>query len=136
MQKDFYWLPQYNEEIRKNFEKCGSTRMRGMFTEIRKSGERPLWIGESVWVELNSAWGSLKYNRITEQNRQNRASDIGGLGSSLFTGGSIPPTEHRRHLKEVLGREPTPVKLHSHTHKRQEDQQWIDEQARKAYVSI
>ncbi|PKU75204.1 hypothetical protein MA16_Dca022446 [Dendrobium catenatum] len=45
----------------------------------------------------------------------------------------MPHTDHKRHLKEVLGREPTPVKLHSHTHKRQEDQQWIDERARKAY---
>ncbi|KAH0462633.1 hypothetical protein IEQ34_010208 [Dendrobium chrysotoxum] len=33
-----------------------------------------------------------------------------------------------------MGREPTPVELHSHTHKRQEDQQWIDERARRAYV--
>ncbi|PKU70704.1 hypothetical protein MA16_Dca016902 [Dendrobium catenatum] len=33
----------------------------------------------------------------------------------------------------MLGREPTPVELHSHTHKRQEDQQWIDERARKAH---
>ncbi|KAH0468520.1 hypothetical protein IEQ34_003553 [Dendrobium chrysotoxum] len=32
-----------------------------------------------------------------------------------------------------MGREPTPAELHSHTHKRQEDQQWIDERARRAY---
>ncbi|KAL0926167.1 hypothetical protein M5K25_004560 [Dendrobium thyrsiflorum] len=55
------------------------------------------------------------------------------MGSSLHTGGSVPHTEHRRHLKEMLVREPTPVELHSHTHKRQEDQQWIDERARKAH---
>ncbi|KAH0467786.1 hypothetical protein IEQ34_002819 [Dendrobium chrysotoxum] len=39
----------------------------------------------------------------------------------------------REFEKQVLGREPTPVELHSHTHKRQEDQQWIDERARRAY---
>ncbi|KAI0519722.1 hypothetical protein KFK09_007181 [Dendrobium nobile] len=38
-----------------------------------------------------------------------------------------------RRLKAMLGREPTPVELHSRTHKRQEDQQWIDERSRKAY---
>ncbi|KAI0488614.1 hypothetical protein KFK09_028453 [Dendrobium nobile] len=79
------------------------------------------------------AWGSEKYSRRRDQNRQNRASDVGGLGSSLHTGGSVPHTEHRRHLKAMLGREPTPVELHSRTHKRQEDQQWIDERSRKAY---
>ncbi|KAH0462703.1 hypothetical protein IEQ34_010278 [Dendrobium chrysotoxum] len=36
--------------------------------------------------------------------------------------------------KAVLGREPTPVELHSHTYKRQEDQRWVDERARKAFV--
>ncbi|PKU75703.1 Alpha-humulene synthase [Dendrobium catenatum] len=35
--------------------------------------------------------------------------------------------------KAMLGREPTPVELHSRTHKRQEDQQWIDERSRKSY---
>ncbi|KAI0492086.1 hypothetical protein KFK09_026351 [Dendrobium nobile] len=104
-----------------------------MFTDIRKSGKRPLWIREVIWAELNTAWGSEEYTRKRDQNRQNRASDVGGLGSSLHTGGSIPHTEHRRRLKEMLGREPTPVELHSRTHKRQEDQQWIDERARKAH---
>ncbi|KAL0924942.1 hypothetical protein M5K25_005803 [Dendrobium thyrsiflorum] len=132
-ERDFCWLPQHNDKIRKNFEKRGSTRMRDMFTDLRKSGERPLWIGESVWAELNAAWGSVEYSRRRDQNRQNRASDVGGMGTSLHTGGSVPHTEHRRRLKEVLGREPTPVELHSHTHKRQEDQQWIDERARKAH---
>ncbi|KAL0915543.1 hypothetical protein M5K25_015969 [Dendrobium thyrsiflorum] len=33
----------------------------------------------------------------------------------------------------MLGREPTSVELYSHTHKRQEDKQWVDERARKAY---
>ncbi|KAH0451125.1 hypothetical protein IEQ34_018424 [Dendrobium chrysotoxum] len=35
--------------------------------------------------------------------------------------------------KAVLGREPTPVELHSHTHKRQKDQRWVDERVRKAF---
>ncbi|KAH0435259.1 hypothetical protein IEQ34_026669 [Dendrobium chrysotoxum] len=119
-EKDFCWLPQHNDKIRKNFEKRSSTRMRDMFTNIRKSGQRPLWIGEGVWAELSSAWGSLDYTKRRDQNRHNRASDVGGLGSFLHTGGSVPHTEHRKSL--VLGKEPTPVELHSHTHKRQEDQ--------------
>ncbi|KAL0922384.1 hypothetical protein M5K25_006365 [Dendrobium thyrsiflorum] len=99
-ERDFCWLPQHNDKIRKNFEKRGSTRMRDMFTDLRKSGERPLWIGESVWAELNAAWGSVEYSRRRDQNRQNRASDVGGMGSSLHTWGSVPHTEHRRRLEE------------------------------------
>ncbi|KAL0925797.1 hypothetical protein M5K25_004167 [Dendrobium thyrsiflorum] len=115
-EKDFCWLPQHNDKVRKNFERRGSIRMRDMFTDIKKAGERPLWIGEGVWAELTSAWVSPDYNERRDQNRQNRASDVGGLGSSLHTGGSvlILSTED----KEMLGREPTSVELHSHTHKR------------------
>ncbi|XP_020671983.1 uncharacterized protein LOC110091990 [Dendrobium catenatum] len=107
--------------------------MRDMFTDIRKSGKQPLWIGEDKWAELNTSWGSEEYTRKRDQNQHNRASNVGSLGSSLHTSGSIPHTEHRSHLKEMLGREPTPVELHSRTHKRQEDQQWIDERAREAH---
>ncbi|KAL0925778.1 hypothetical protein M5K25_004148 [Dendrobium thyrsiflorum] len=129
-EKNFCWLPQHNDKIRKNFERRGSIRMRDMFTDIRKIGERPLWIGEGVWAELTTVWVSPDYNKRRDQNRQNRASDVGGLGSSLHIGGSVPHTEHIRRLKEMLGREPTSVELHSHTHKRQEDKQWVDERAR------
>ncbi|KAL0925378.1 hypothetical protein M5K25_003702 [Dendrobium thyrsiflorum] len=132
-EKDFCWLPQHNDKIRKNFERRGSIRMRDIFTDIRKVGELPLWIGEGVWAELTTAWVSPDYSKRRDQNRQNRASDVGGLGSSLHTGGSVPHTEHRRRLKEMLGREPTSVELHSHTHKQQEDKQWVDERARRAY---
>ncbi|KAH0456686.1 hypothetical protein IEQ34_014593 [Dendrobium chrysotoxum] len=104
-----------------------------MFTDLRKLGQRPLWMAENVWAELSAAWSSPDYSRKRDQNRQNRASDVGGLGSSLHTGGSVPHTKHRRCLKAVLGREPTPVELYSHTHKRQEDQRWVDERARKAF---
>ncbi|KAH0461784.1 hypothetical protein IEQ34_009359 [Dendrobium chrysotoxum] len=100
MQKDFCWLPQHNDRIRKNFEKRSSNRMRDMFTDLRKSGQRPLWMAESVWAELSAAWSSPDYSRKRDQNRQNRASDVGGLGSSLHTGGSVPHTKHRRCLEE------------------------------------
>ncbi|KAL0910086.1 hypothetical protein M5K25_021024 [Dendrobium thyrsiflorum] len=68
-ERDFCWLPQHNDKIRKNFKKCGSTRMRDMFIDIRKLGERPLWIGESVWAKLNATWGSVEYSRRRSQNR-------------------------------------------------------------------
>ncbi|KAL0905704.1 hypothetical protein M5K25_024144 [Dendrobium thyrsiflorum] len=74
---------------KKNFERRGSIRMRDMFTDIRKAGERPLWIGEGVWAELTSAWVSPDYSKRRDQNRQNRASDVWSLGSSLHTGGVL-----------------------------------------------
>ncbi|XP_020678922.1 uncharacterized protein LOC110097050 isoform X2 [Dendrobium catenatum] len=104
-----------------------------MFTDIRKSGQRPNWIGEGVWADLSSAWATPEFIKMREQNKQNRASDCGGLGSSLHTGGSVPHTEHRRRLKAHLGREPTPLELHTRTHQHQADQKWVDEKSKKAH---
>ncbi|KAI0502377.1 hypothetical protein KFK09_017326 [Dendrobium nobile] len=132
-QKEFRWLPEYSTRIRSNFERRGATRLRDMFTDIRKFGQRPNWIGEGVWADLSSAWATPEFIKMREQNKQNRASDCGGLGSSLHTGGSVPHTEHRRRLKEHLGREPTPLELHTRTHQHQADQQWVDEKSKKAH---
>ncbi|PKU71660.1 hypothetical protein MA16_Dca004502 [Dendrobium catenatum] len=41
--------------------------MRDMFIDIRKSGKRPLWIGEVIWAELNAAWGSEEYRCLGSQ---------------------------------------------------------------------
>ncbi|KAI0498034.1 hypothetical protein KFK09_021275 [Dendrobium nobile] len=100
--KEFRWLPEYSTRIRSNFERRGATRLRDMFTDIRKSGQRPNWIGEGVWADLSSAWATPEFIKMREQNKQNRASDYGGLGSSLHTGGSVPHTEHRRRLDDFL----------------------------------
>ncbi|PKU76666.1 hypothetical protein MA16_Dca001271 [Dendrobium catenatum] len=100
--KEFRWLPEYSMRIRTNFERRGATRLRDMFMDIRKSGQRPNWIGEGVWADLSSAWATPEFIKMREQNKQNRASDCGGLGSSLHTGGSVPHTEHRRRLDDFV----------------------------------
>ncbi|XP_020695613.1 uncharacterized protein LOC110109062 [Dendrobium catenatum] len=71
----------------------------GHVQDIRKSGQCPHWIGEGVWADLSSAWATPEFIKMREQNKQNIASDCGGLGSSLHTGGSVPHTEHRRRLR-------------------------------------
>ncbi|KAI0496376.1 hypothetical protein KFK09_022692 [Dendrobium nobile] len=131
--KEFRWLPEYSTRIRTNFERRGATHLRDMFTDIRKFGQHPNGIGEGVWADLSSAWATPEFIKMREQNKQNRASNCGSLGSSLNTGGSVPHTEHRRRLKEHLGREPTPLELHTRTHQHQADNQWVDEKSKKAH---
>ncbi|KAI0499506.1 hypothetical protein KFK09_017710 [Dendrobium nobile] len=96
-----------------------------MFTNIKKSGQRPNWIGEGVWADLSGVWATSEFIKMREQNKQNRASDCGGLGSSLHTASNFQ--------KEHLGREPTPLELHTRTHQHQADHQWVDEKSKKAH---
>ncbi|KAL0904422.1 hypothetical protein M5K25_026528 [Dendrobium thyrsiflorum] len=58
--------------------------------------KHPLWIGEGVWANLSRAWAS-------PENKQNRASNCGGLGSAHHTGASVRHTEHRRRLSFLVG---------------------------------
>ncbi|KAI0527005.1 hypothetical protein KFK09_002601 [Dendrobium nobile] len=76
--------------------------MRDIFANIRKSGEWPLWIGEIVWFQLNTAWGSIEYSKRRDQNQHNKASNVGGMDSSLHTRGLVPYTEHKRCLFDLL----------------------------------
>lgn len=98
LQKDFYWDPRHTATIRSNFSRKGGTRMRDMFTDIRRSMKRPMWIGEEIWDGLLQKWSSAEYVEKRERAKKNRASDSGGMGTSLHTGGSIPHTEHMRRL--------------------------------------
>jgi len=59
---------------------------------------KPQWMNEEVWKGLCNYWDTLEFKARAERNKINRASDCGGLGSSLHTGGSIPFTEVRRRL--------------------------------------
>ncbi|KAK7243929.1 hypothetical protein RIF29_38742 [Crotalaria pallida] len=63
-QKDFTWLPQYNDMVRRNFEKRGSAKLTQLLQEARKNlDRRPSWIGDSVWARLKQHWQSSKFKK-------------------------------------------------------------------------
>nr|AEC03980.1 hypothetical protein [Oncidium hybrid cultivar] len=96
--KDFYWDAEHNHAIWDNFNRRVGNRMRDMFTDIRKSMQCPLWIGEDVWEALKAAWSTPDYIAKRSQTKKNRAADTDGLGTSSHTCRSILMTEHRRRM--------------------------------------
>ena len=63
----------YDVTIKRNFSRKGATRMRDQFTDIRKSGKRPPWIGEDIWVELCRKWSTPEYVEKRERAKRNRS---------------------------------------------------------------
>ncbi|PKU71792.1 hypothetical protein MA16_Dca008321 [Dendrobium catenatum] len=57
-----------------------SPKLTAFVANIRKTGERPLWIGYTIWAELNTAWDNVEYSMRRDHNRHNRAIDTGGMG--------------------------------------------------------
>ena len=98
MQKSYKWLPQYEEDIKRNWNRKAGDRLRGMMAKVREDlahNRRPIWIPEHVLNEMAATWSSEQYKEKQEQAKQNRASARGG---SLHTCGSIPVSEHKRRL--------------------------------------
>ncbi|KAK7268140.1 hypothetical protein RIF29_20827 [Crotalaria pallida] len=77
-QKDFTWLPQYNDMVRRNFEKRGSAKLTQLLQKARKNlDRRPSWIGDSVWARLKQHWQSSEFKKKSETNKRNRDSMAG-----------------------------------------------------------
>ena len=98
LQKRFYWAPEHDSQIRRNFEEKGASRLKDTFGELRKRGKQPLWLSECTWKSLQEYWTSEKFKKVSAQVKKNRNSDQDGLGPSLHTYGSIPFSEQRRRL--------------------------------------
>nr|GLL31419.1 hypothetical protein Itr_chr07CG09320 [Ipomoea trifida] len=92
--KDYRWDPLEENTIRRIFEKRGAKLL---IDHLRESED---------------------FKKLSKKNKSNRNSNSGGLGASLHSCGSIPMTEHRRRLKEKLGKDPSLADLYQHTHKR------------------
>ncbi|KAJ1378813.1 hypothetical protein SESBI_47450 [Sesbania bispinosa] len=58
----FAWSPQYDDIVRRNFEKRGATKMTQIMQEVRKDLDRkPHWMGELEWSQLKAHWESYSY---------------------------------------------------------------------------
>ncbi|XP_045810785.1 uncharacterized protein LOC123905203 [Trifolium pratense] len=104
-----------------------------MYMEARNKRERPSWIGEDAWKELDIEWKKPAYKAISQRNKKNRNS---AKGVSVHTGGSITFTEHTLRMAEELGREPTVDEVFLRTHIRKKDSTWVDLRSQNTYGSF
>nr|GMC89600.1 putative transposase En/Spm [Ipomoea batatas] len=121
--KDYRWDPLEENTIHRIFEKRGAKLLTDHLREVRvrladKNKTKPHWIADDVLDDLVRIWESEDFKKLSKKNKSNRNSNSGGLGASLHSCGSIPMTEHRRRLKEKLGKDPSLADLYQHTHKR------------------
>ncbi|GAB2298044.1 hypothetical protein Dimus_032122 [Dionaea muscipula] len=71
---------------------------------LKKSVQRgvPEVVRRTSMDELNTYWRSSEYVALSETNRANRNTDVGGYGPVLHIGGSIPITAHKRKLETFV----------------------------------
>ena len=76
----------------------GAALLKNALNKARSAMNRPSWLGNTVWDKLCEHWASEAFKKKSKQAKTNRASDCGGFGSSLHTGGSITTSQHRANL--------------------------------------
>ena len=52
LQRRYWWHPEHNNIIRKNFEKKGVARLKDVLSDAREKRMKPQWIHEEVWKVL------------------------------------------------------------------------------------
>lgn len=73
------------------WKKKASVRYRDFLNNIRQKNEKPNFLTEQQWERYRAMWGTSAFQRISQQNSNNRLSPA---GTSLHTGGSRSHTEH------------------------------------------
>ena len=98
-QKHYYWHPDNETQIRRNFEYRGATRLMDILGYARKYNKKPKWLPPSIWNDMLKHWSDNdNFKKLSQQNKKNRLSDVEGFGHSLHTCGSIPISERQRRL--------------------------------------
>ena len=80
------------------FHKKGQHRLKDMLQKVKRDREtngKPTWIGEDSWRGLTTYWDSPEFQRLSAQNKANRASTKGG---AVHTSGRIAHSEVARFL--------------------------------------
>lgn len=132
--KYYYWHPDNELHIRRNFESRGATRLKDILGYARKYNKRPKWLPPSVWNEMLKHWSEDdKFKKLSQQNKKNRLSYPEGLGPSLHTYGAIPISKRKRNLAKALGREPICEELFKDTHCNAKDKVFVDKKSVKKY---
>ncbi|XP_060178443.1 uncharacterized protein LOC132608722 [Lycium barbarum] len=126
------WNPVEDNVIRSNFTKKASSRLSNIFSEARKKGQKPGWLGTDYWEELNQYWATPEFQKKSAQTKAARKSEKGG---SLHTCGSVSMGTARRKLQVTLGRPPNRHEVWKKTHTKIEDRKevWVEPRAEDTY---
>jgi len=89
LQRRYWWHPEHNNIIRKNFKKKGTVRLKDILSDAREKRMKQQWVNKEVWKGLCNYWDTPEFKAKAERNKRNRASNCRWLGSSLYTCGSI-----------------------------------------------
>ncbi|XP_058750947.1 uncharacterized protein LOC131623957 isoform X2 [Vicia villosa] len=123
------WDPRDHGYIKKTFQSRGAKRLSDMLSKVRKKGTRPHWICKEAWKGLIVHWEGEAFQKISTQNKTNRAS---GKGGAVHTTGRKAHVDVALSMAQELGRSVDPDELFLATHKKKSGN-WVDNRSQTTY---
>lgn len=75
LQKYYYWLHDYDQQVRRNFEIKGAKQLKNMFAYSRKSCKLLDFVSPNNLQPLQKYWKSLDFQKLSVQNKKSNNSD-------------------------------------------------------------
>lgn len=72
------WDPRHHDLIYNTFKQRCAKRLSDMLSKARKKGAKPSWVEDEAWAGLLTYWASQDFQKVSTQNKTNRASNRGG----------------------------------------------------------
>ncbi|XP_075108828.1 uncharacterized protein LOC107830281 [Nicotiana tabacum] len=115
-----------------NFHLKARKRLSHTFSKARKLNQKPDWLLQNLWEDLQRQWLTAKFLEKSEKGKKARTSEKGGC---LHSGGAISLGTIKRRMEKKLGRPMKQDELFKETHivkkkKKETDQErWVEGRA-------
>ncbi|KAL1220387.1 hypothetical protein V5N11_006011 [Cardamine amara subsp. amara] len=78
--RKYNWDLGITELVKDHLWTIAKRRMKGIVSQAKTSGQRPVWIHPTIWTEMSDHWNTPDAIEKSENASQSRNSDRGGLG--------------------------------------------------------
>jgi len=65
LQKYYYWLPEHDRLVRRNFQIRGAKHLKSMFAYAHKIGKMPTLMSPDTAEQLRKYWESLDFKKLS-----------------------------------------------------------------------
>ncbi|KAG7594138.1 putative transposase Ptta/En/Spm plant [Arabidopsis thaliana x Arabidopsis arenosa] len=134
--RQFNWDSGITGLVRAGFLVIAKKRMKGIVSQVKKTGVQPIWIRKTLWAEMQEFWKTADAIERSENASQCRNSDRGGLGVHKHLAGQKSFIQVHQEMEEELGRPVSLGEVFMRTHTRA-DGSFVDqksEQVAEAYT--
>ncbi|XP_010506993.1 PREDICTED: uncharacterized protein LOC104783546 [Camelina sativa] len=128
--RKYNWDIGITELVKEGFLKIAKSRMKGIVSQVRRSGVQPPWIGDKVWPIMCEYWNTPDAMERSENASHCRNSDRGGLGVHKHLAGQKSYVQIHQEMEEELGRPVSLVEVFLKTHTRP-DGSFVDQKAKQ-----